>query len=412
MKLKILMISDLFPPVDGGVPTVLYELSKRLTAREHKVVVATYQFQKDWPDYEVVDGIEVFRVPLKWNKLTPFYLSAPFNMKSLINSLSQKFNGFDILHLHLSLAGFGALTTPQTRKVPKVFTFYGDWAKEYLAESKGWKKKLGISTIETGVMRFMQRKCLRSSHVVVTLSKYSKEQVLSLTPHPPAGGPQSLQNKVQIIPAGVDLEKFQLKFPKLPNLPNLPKNKFLILTIRRLYKRMGLENLIDAIDIVRKEFPEVFLIIGGKGYLEESLKLKVKSEKLEKNVRLEGFIPEEEKSNYLRAAHLYVLPSVSQEGFGLTTLESLACGTPVLGTPTGATPELLGNFRKEFILMGTSAKDIAKGIIEFMKKYRGDESLRLSCREYAKGFSWEKMVGEYEELYFALSTKHKAPSSK
>lgn len=410
--MKILMVSDLFPPIDGGVPTVLYELSKRLIARGHKVVVATFKFNKDWQDYEVVDGIEVFRAPLKWNKFVPFYLSAPFNMKSLVDSVWQKFNGFDVLHLHLSLAGFGALMASRTRKVPKVFTFYGDWAKEYLAESLGWKKKLGISKVEVGVMRFMQRRCLKNADTVVVLSKHSCGQVKELIPQPPK------TTKIIIIPGGVDLEKFHPRpasaagGPRPPTPPNLPRNKFLILTIRRLYKRMGLENLISAIDIVRKEFPEVFLIIGGKGYLEESLKLKVKSEKLEKNVRLEGFIPEKEKPNYLAAADLYVLPTVSLEGFGLTTLEALACGTPVLGTPTGATPELLGNFRKEFILQGTLDQDIAEGIIGFIKKHRGDESLRSECRKYAERFSWERMVEEYEELYFALSTKFKTPSSK
>lgn len=389
--MRILQISDLFHPVDGGVPTVIYELSKRLIAHGHKVAVATYQFQKDWQNYEVIDGIEVFRTPLKWNKFAPFYLSAPLNMKSLVSSVWGKLGGFDVLHLHLSLAGIGALMAPQTKSVPKLFTFYGDWAKEYLAEASGWKKKLGISKLEAELMRFMQRKCIKSVETVITLSKYSKEQVLSLT--------LQIPQTPKTIPGGADLEKFH---PNAPIPPNLPKDKFLILTVRRLYKRMGLENLISAIDIVRKEFPEVFLIIGGKGYLEESLKLKVKSERLEKNVRLEGFISEKEKPKYLAAADLYVLPSISQEGFGLTTLEALACGTPVLGTPTGATPEVLGNFRKEFVLQGTSAKDIAEGIMRFIKKHRGNESLRAKCRKYAEKFSWERMVEEYEGLYRKL----------
>jgi len=415
------MVSDLFPPVDGGVPTVIYELSKRLVARGRKVVVATYKFEPNWPNCEIIDGIEVFRTPLKWNRSVPFYLSAPLNMKSLVNSLWQKFGGFDVLHLHLSLAGVGALMTPRAKKTPKVFTFHGDWAKEYLTEAGGWKKKLGLTKIEAALMCLMQKRCLRNVDTVVVLSKYSQGQVKGLIsqtpeiPHPPADGPQPT-----IIPRGVDLEKFR---PNLPSPPNLPKGRFLVLTIRRLYKRMGLENLIDAIDIVRKEYPEVFLIIGGRGYLFENLKLKIacppkprsptlhsfgdgarrrENLRLTNNVRLEGFIPEEEKANYLAAADLYVLPSISQEGFGLTTLEALACGTPVLGTPTGGTPELLGGFRKDLLLKGTSAADIAEGIIDFIKNHRGDEGLRQQCREYAEKFSWERMVGEYEELYEKL----------
>src|SRR5207249_11624167 len=54
-----------------------------------------------------------------------------------------------------------------------------------------------------------------------------------------------------------------------------------------------------------------------------------------------GFIPDETLPSYYHAADVFVLPTRELEGFGLVTVEALACGTPVLGTPVGATPEVL-----------------------------------------------------------------------
>lgn len=396
--MKILMISDLFFPVDGGVPVVVGELSKRLVQRGHQVMVATYKFDKSWKDEEIIDGIEIFRTPLKWKRFVPFYLSGVVNMRNLARRIMEKEN-FDLVNIHLSLSGWGALGVDKVKRLPLVFTFQGNWAKEYLAEAKGLKKGLGICLIEGKLMKYLQKECLKRVGLIAVASNYTQGEVKGLLP-------EIADKKIKVVPLGVDLNKFKVQSSKFKTdfrgKIDVPKEKFLILTIRRLFKRMGLENLVEAIDIVRKEYPEVFLIIGGRGHLRESLKFKIQNSKLEEFVRLEGFIPEEEKANYLAATDLYVLPTVLLEGFGLTTLEALACGTPVLGTPTGATPEVLGSFDPNFVLQGTAPEDIARGIVSFIKNYGKDEKIRQKCREYAEGFSWEKVVDEYESLYGSL----------
>ena len=105
---------------------------------------------------------------------------------------------------------------------------------------------------------------------------------------------------------------------------------------------MGLENLIEAIAVVRQTFPELLLLIGGRGYLKQALQQRINSLGLEQNIQLLDFIPAEQLPDYYRAAELFVLPTLHYEGFGLVTLEALACGTPVVATPVGASTRNIG----------------------------------------------------------------------
>ena len=89
------------------------------------------------------------------------------------------------------------------------------------------------------------------------------------------------------------------------------------------------------------------------------------------------------------------------EGFGLSTMESLACGTPVLGTPTGGTPEILQGILPDFILNSAQPEDIAKGIIEKLPVLR-DADLQQRTRKFAEDFSWRRITDKVEDLFCKL----------
>ncbi|HRR39717.1 MAG TPA: glycosyltransferase, partial [Syntrophales bacterium] len=106
----------------------------------------------------------------------------------------------------------------------------------------------------------------------------------------------------------------------------IPENRAVILTVRNLVPRMGLENLITAMKDVVKALPDVLLIIGGSGPLREKLLRLACELQLSDSIRFTGFIRDEELPDYYRAADIFVLPTIELEGFGLVTLEALACG--------------------------------------------------------------------------------------
>jgi glycosyltransferase involved in cell wall biosynthesis len=181
----------------------------------------------------------------------------------------------------------------------------------------------------------------------------------------------------------------------------LPSDGLLLLTVRDLEPRMGLDALIQALALIRKDLA-VRLVIGGKGRLRAELEALVSTLGLRDIVGFAGLIPEADLPNYYAAADCFVLPTRELEGFGLVTVEALACGTPVLGTPVGATPELLSPLAPELLTDDASPEALARGIRR-VAPLVGDERFRARCRAHAeRHYGWPTAVARLEELLLNL----------
>lgn len=115
-----------------------------------------------------------------------------------------------------------------------------------------------------------------------------------------------------------------------------------------------------------------------------------------------GLIPEADLASFYQAADCFVLPTRSLEGFGLVTVEALACGTPVLGTPVGATPEILAPLAPELLTDDASPEALARGIRR-AAPLLGDAAFRARCRAHAdRHYGWPLAVARLEELLLEL----------
>src|SRR5471030_2178982 len=163
----------------------------------------------------------------------------------------------------------------------------------------------------------------------------------------------------------------------------LPQDRPVVLAVRRLVRRMGLEDLIEAMKRVKAKQPDVLLLIAGKGRLAEELQTRIADAGLEHNVRLLGFVPDHDLAALYRAADVSIVPTVALEGFGLITVESLASGTPVLVTPVGGLPEAVAPLSSNLVLPSTGVDAIAEGLIGAL-----NGTLKLpdadACRRYAR----------------------------
>ena len=91
------------------------------------------------------------------------------------------------------------------------------------------------------------------------------------------------------------------------------------------------------------------------------------------------------------------------EPFGLTVIESLACGTPVIGRAVGGIKEILSGLDRRLLFKGHSPEAMAKGILAALGSNLLTPSFRRRCRRYAtENFSWDAMVRSYESLYKEL----------
>jgi len=211
-------------------------------------------------------------------------------------------------------------------------------------------------------------------------------------------------SKLRMVPGCVQVERFAICATRDESreILALPKDRFILLSIRRLVRRMGLQNLIGAMPDIVAKFPEVLLCIGGRGPMLAELTAQVDRLGLAGNVKFLGFVDEEKLPHLYRAANVNVVPSQALEGFGLVAAEALAAGTPSMVTPVGGLPEVVSALSPTLIFRSSSPTDIGEGLIEAIH-HPASLPDAAQCREFAAAnFTSQRMAertaGVYREL--------------
>jgi glycosyltransferase involved in cell wall biosynthesis len=273
----------------------------------------------------------------------------------------------DVVATHFAL--YAAPTAGLFRRVPKVVHFHGPWAAEsYPGGGGGWSRAMRVA-----LERFVYQGGTR--HIVLS-------QAFGKILRDTYGVDEA---RIRIVPGCVDVGQFDTRVTQRQARERLglPLDRPLLFCMRRLVSRMGLEDLIDAMAIVKPMLPDVLLTIAGKGPLEAELQARIAARGLERHVRLAGYVPDDKVPLWYRAADLTVVPTVSLEGFGLTTIESLAAGTPVLVTPVGGLPEAVAPLSAELVLSSGGFKAIGEGIADVLLGRRVVPDSQ-ACRTYAR----------------------------
>jgi len=396
LKLSILMVSDTFyPDTTGGSEIVIYEISKRLVNRGHNVYVLTRRFDESLPVEDEVKGIHVHRYSFSPDGSLRINRSIIRNVRQDFERLAQDVS-FDILHFHHTLASLGVHLSSISRALPRVCNFYAPLHEEYLSQAT--ESGLG-ARLKAFLRQRAEKFNLNRCQAIVTLSEYSKQQLEKVHG-------SNLIRRVKVIPGAVDDERFKPvpNGKKLREELDIPSKKVVLLSIRRLVPRMGLDVLIEAMVEVSKECSDILLIIGGEGPERERLQALRDNLGLQDRIRFVGYIKDDLLPTYYQVADLFVLPSRGLEGFGLVTLEALSCGTPVLGSAMGATSEILSKFNEELLITDLTPQGLAKAILVFVSNLNYfTPEFKASCRQFVlESYSWDRAVEKIEELYEKL----------
>lgn len=366
---------------EGGSGRVAWETSRQLAALGHRVIVVT-KGAAGANDHAVEDGLDVYR-----------YRGSPLRFASAARDILRRFGRVDALYLHHPYTAL--LARRAFKGVPAAYCFHSPWAEEYAIRAKA--KGLGALRRGTGLLarKLAERRAIARSGAVLTASVFMADRL------------KAVHGLVaRVLPLGVDTARF---FPAADRAAarrglGIDEDNFLVFTVRNLEPRMGLENLVEAAGEAARAVPGTQVIIGGRGSLKAKLEGLISSSGLSGTVRLAGFIPEEELPLYYQAADLFVLPTKELEGFGLVTLEALACGTPVLATPVAANVEVLGGFDKALLLKGHGPAEIAAGIRDFAALPETEkEALRGRCRAFVEeNYSWKKYAAGTEKVLYEV----------
>jgi len=384
--MKVVHISPYFLPIEGGVEIYIYYLSKELVKLGHEVSLLTSQIPHT-KKYEKIDGIEVFRVPTL-GKLTSIPL-----MPSLFRE-SLRLNA-DIIHGHLPhpIVYELAVLSHIFRKIPLVLTIQNLTNAKVVGSSQ--KLKMLISELYS---TFMGNFSLSFADRIITTTHQYIQAFRTL---------RRLQNKITVIPNGVDIQKFSPNpAHTLKNDLNLMRNKIILFVglLRPSHKYKGLDYLLEAMKLVKKQIPNAKLLIVGGGKLQSFYEVFCDKLGLADSVSFIGAVPHSLIESYYNLADLFVLPSINQEeGFGIVILEAMACGKPVIVTSIAGVSEIISHEKVGYIVPPKNHEALARAIIQILSDDTLADSMGRNARTFTeKKCTWKEIAKQtllvYKEL--------------
>lgn len=381
--MRILVATDSwFPDVHGGSARVAAETARRLASRGHEVIVLAPE-AKGVPSIETESQLTVLRgLP---RRIGPKTLSDMLATRRL----AQRGDNFEVLLAHQPTVAWGLAAT--RKNVPLVLVYHASPVREALLRAEAFPP--GPKRVSTRGLAMLLRRVERSvgkrADRVLVLSKYSRGLVE--LDHP------ELSNRTVVVSGGVDTDDFSPEPGRDTARAALgvAEDDILLVSIRRLEPRLGLETLLQAFRFL-PETRKTRLVIVGDGSRRQALGGLARDLGLEGRLSFPGAPSQETLRHWYRAADLFVLPPAPHEGFGLATIEALASGTPAVAAPVGANPEILAPLEPRLLARSAEPADFAEAIAAGLKLAGPD--LRRLARDYAvSAFAWDRVIAGWED---------------
>lgn len=384
--------------VIGGAERMLREQAIGLRNLGCTVNVVSRAPEGDGRQEICVEGLTEYRYDVSRKNETAFVLSTIRQSLKCFDSIYEE-APVDVGIIHQSLAGLGPVLRRKASVQGWVYMCLSLAHEEYVTRQipGGHLSDRIRYTINTQSRLAIERAVMHRCDRIIVMSQFMQDRLQAVHNIP--------DQKVRIIPGASDLRRFHppQNIEDVRREVELPPDKVILFTVRNLVPRMGLENLIQAIADLGEAGKGVLLVMGGEGPLRNKLKVMVECLELQAQIRLVGFIPEDLLPKYYQAADLVVMPTHQLEGFGLVTVEALACGTPVLGTPVGAIPEILGQIDPSLIAEGVDARALTKALLGILTRFREhpQEKKRLAEKGRAlveRLYTWEHHTAQLANL--------------
>lgn len=400
--MRVVLVSNTIPPDKmGGLPRYVRELGTALARAGCETIVLAKRVDGEAPRIEdAPDGVRIIRhsVPSKRN---PFFAPAyPFYSAYGVLAPLQGAQGPDtIVHAHFPVTAMPLVLGG----INYLYTFHAPVWRELLDEHQGtYTLPSAVQGLAVGGLRSVERLVVRRASRTFVLSEFMRDQMADLD----AG----VAARTQLLPGGIDVEKF---CPDA-SVSRVGVEAPLLFTARRLTPRTGVDRLVRAMPDVMRVHPKATLVVVGTGEMDHQLRRLASELGVSEHVRFLGSVSDKSLVDFYRRATLVVMPTVRLEGFGLTTAEALACGTPVVGTPVGAIPELLQPLDPSLITADATPRGLAETINELLRDPGRLVSIAARSRaQVAPAMGWDAIAQRYLEVYEAmLATGRTSPPVK
>jgi glycosyltransferase involved in cell wall biosynthesis len=313
-------------------------------------------------------------------------------MLGIRGAASEELREANIIDAHFALTAL-PLITNRFNHVPLLIHFQGPWADEGAASGQG--------RLVCGVKRAIELLVYKRSAGFVVLSIAFRRLLIERYGVAPWN--------IEVIPPGVDTNHFrQGNKESARSVLGVPHDALVVVTVRRLVPRMGLDVMIDAWStVVPRLGSEAHWYVVGEGPSRVELENHVARAGLSGSIHFLGEVQDDLLVTCYQAADLSVVPSLELEGFGLTTLESLSCGTPVVASNLGGLREAVGILAPELLVPPGDAASLAERLEGALTGTIAMPS-SLECRRYAMQFSWDKVARDHVALFKEILVAHRS----
>jgi D-inositol-3-phosphate glycosyltransferase len=385
--MRIAMISEHASPlatlggVDaGGQNTHVAELSAALAGDGHEVRVYTRRDGADLPEVvPLSESVDVVHVPAGPPEPLPKDELLPY-MGAFAEWLAADWRETwkpDAAHSHFWMSGLATVTAARDLGVPVLQTYHAlgsvkrrhqGGADTSPAQRIGYERALG---------RAVDRVVVQCQDEIAELTRM--------------GVPRA---RMALVPSGVNTDRFRPAGPAVPREPGVRR----ILTVARLVERKGVEDLIRALPRVPKA---ELVVVGGSPADPYARKLNALAHACQvgDRVRLVGAVPAHEMPAWYRSADV-LAATPWYEPFGLTVLEAMACGVPVVATAVGGLVDT--------VVDGVTGELVAPrdpaGLARALRRLLADETRRISygaaaCDRAVQSYSWPRIARRLAAVY-------------
>ena len=380
-----------FPPYSsGGLGTACYGLTRSLSRKGAAItfVLPYYPGTSDFLDI-VSANITFKRVN---SPLSPYLSSARYRLlrggaaapaiygESLFDEVYRYAEEakriaaeteFDIIHCHDWMTFMAGIFSKHIKRKPLVVHIH---STEF--------DRTGGNGVNQHIYD-IERRGMEEADRVIAVSNYTKGMIMRHYGIP--------EWKISVVHNAVE--------PKSPSLPSPLQRKKIVLFLGRITLQKGPDYFLYAAKKVLEHDPDVLFLIAGKGDMEHFIIEKSAELGISRNVLFTGFLKGEELEKAYRMASLYVMPSVS-EPFGITALEAIQSGTPILISRQSGVSEVIAHALKADFW---DVNDLANKILAVLRYRALPAVMREPASQEITKFNWDSPAQKCMDIYRELT---------